>query len=95
MIVEIEEGGKKYKAVVPDNADRDTYKYGVIVGPPDFSWLPPHIDVRLHNELYNRGLITVADVMSRPQEVEAAIRSAVRVDVQTVIQSYREYNSDA
>lgn len=95
MIVEIEEGGKKYRVVVPDNAKVDTYKYGIRVGPPDFSWLPPHIDVRLHNELYNRGLITVADVMSRPQEVQAALQAAVRVDVQTVIQTFKEYNGHA
>jgi len=90
MIVTIEREGKKYKVIVPDDADPKTWEYGVVVGPPDFSWLPPHIDARLHNELFNRNIIEYKDVISRVGEIQAALQSSLKIDQQLIIQAYRE-----
>lgn len=90
MIVDVQIGDKNYKAIVPDDAPEDTYAYGVLVGPPDFRWLPPHIDTRLHNELFNRQIITYKDVIQRAGEVQAALMAALKVDQQLIIQAYRD-----
>lgn len=66
--------------------------FGNIKGPMplDTLGLPQPLMVRLHNEMYARGLITLADVMRRPQDVQGAIQSALRLDVQEIQRLYSE-----
>lgn len=92
MIVSTEREGKKYKVVVPEGALEENWQYGVIVGPPDLSklGLPYELEVRLHNELFNRGLITIPDVRRNMQSLQGALQAALRVDVQTIVQAYEE-----
>ena len=92
MLVDIERDGKKYRAVVPDQADRETWQYGIPVGPPDLSELdlPVEIEVRLHNELFVRGLITLADVRRNMSSLQGALQAALRVDAQMIVQLYEE-----
>jgi len=63
---------------------------GIILGPPDVCalGLPDEVAVRLHNELFNRGLITSKDIKGRAQEVFAAIQAAYRVDTAAVLSLY-------
>jgi hypothetical protein len=91
VIVDIEIDSKKYKATVPDDAPKNLWNAGIIIGPPDLSGLelPPIIEVRLHNELFNRGLITELDVRKRASEVFAALQSALRVDSTRVLEAYQ------
>lgn len=95
MLVNITRDDKKYSVVVPDGAPENTWKYGIVVGPPDLSelGLPYDIEVRLHNELHNRGLIKLADASRGPQNLQGAIMAALRVDVQRLLQIYEEANS--
>lgn len=90
--VDIEKQGRYYRVEVPEDAPANTWQYGIIIGPPDLSGLglPSKVEVRLHNELFNRGLITKIDLRKRLVEVEAALRSALRVDVQTIAALYEE-----
>lgn len=90
MIVDIEKLGKKYKVIVPDDADPELWQYGVVVGPPDLGVLdlPPSIEVRLHNELYVRGLITKVDIMRRGVELVAALQAVLKVDAQRIAELY-------
>lgn len=90
QVVEIEKLGKKYKALVPDNDPPELWQYGIIVGPPDLSSLdlPPSIEVRLHNELYVRGLITKNDIKLRLRDLGLAIQFALGLDVQTLAALY-------
>lgn len=92
MIVDIEKGGKKYKAIVPDDAPQSTWQYGIIQGPPDISGLglPPSIEVRLHNELFVRGLITKKDLQRSTQDVQGALMAALSVDMQRIVLAYEE-----
>lgn len=91
MIVVVEKDGRKYKVQVPENADPETWKYGITIGPPDLSGLglPPVVTTRLHNELFNRGLITKNDVRKRTSDVQGALQAALNVDVSLITQLYR------
>lgn len=90
MIVNIERDGRKYKVQVPENAAPETWKYGIAIGPPDMSGLglPPAVTTRLHNELFNRGLITKNDVRKRTSDVQGALQAALNVDVSLITQLY-------
>lgn len=89
MLVDIERDGKLYKAQVPNDAPKETWKYGVVVGPPDFEdVLPVELARRLHNELFARGLITHLDTIKRANDVSAAWQSALKYDVGQILASY-------
>jgi hypothetical protein len=62
------------------------------LGPPDVSGLglPEAILIKLHNELFNRSLITWLDVRQRPQEVQAALQAALKIDAGAIMGLYRE-----
>lgn len=92
ITVDIEKLGKKYRVQVPDEAAEELWQYGIVLGPPDLSslGLPPSIEVRLHNELHVRGLITREDLARRsPADIVAAIQSALKLDAQGVIALYQ------
>ena len=92
MIVDIEKMGKKYKAIAPDDSTEGTWQYGIIIGPPDLSGhgLPPSIEVRLHNELFVRGVITNRDLRTHPNDLHGALIASLKVDVQRIAQIYEE-----
>lgn len=91
MIVDTVRDGYKYKVQVPDDAPEFMWYAGVLVGPPDLAslGLPPMVELRLHNELYVRGLITLKDVTSRRiNELQAALTAAYKVDVNKLMEAY-------
>ena len=65
---------------------------GIVAGPPDTSslGLPEALDIALHNELFNRGLLTWQDVKKRPQEIQAALQSVLKIDSGKIMMLYRE-----
>ena len=77
---------------IPDEAPDSHAMYGIVIGPPDLSnlELPKQVEVRLNNELFVRGLITIADVRKRRIDVLGALQSALAVDVAKVIEIYKE-----
>jgi hypothetical protein len=79
-----------YYVNVPDGAPDEHSSYGVRVGPPDLSPLnlPPATEVLLNNALFARRLITHRDIRARPQEVYAALQSALKVDATTIMNLY-------
>lgn len=92
LTVSIQRMGKWYMAQVPDDAPEETWEYGLVIGPPSLEslGLPPSIEVRLHNELYFRGLIQKADIKRRMPDVVAALQSALVVDAQRIAELYEE-----
>lgn len=92
ITVDIDKLGKKYRVQVPDDALEESWQYGVVIGPPDLSSLdlPPSIEVRLHNELYIRGLITKQDIVRRMPDVTAALQYALAIDAQRIAELYEE-----
>jgi hypothetical protein len=82
--------GRKYNSIIPIGAkDADASK-GVKYGPPDLDvlGLPTDVRVRLHNELFARGLFTYEQVRRNLNEVIGAIQQAVRLDAQLVSEAY-------
>ena len=85
-----DEEGRRWKVKAPLGSSAPA-SMGIPVGPPDISdlGLPFDVSVRLHNQLFNRGLFTKRDLRGRGQEVFAAVQAAYRVDVQAVTALYQ------
>jgi len=88
----IDDNGRKQIISLPDDApDSDAYK-GILVGPPDLFelHLPLQIEIRINNQLYDRGLITFEDLKGRHGEIFAALQAALKVDSQKIINAYKQ-----
>lgn len=75
---------------IPDDAPDSEATLGVPVGPPALSplGLPKALEVRLHNELFHRGLLTKRDIIKRQVDIGSAIQSAMKVAVKEVQDLY-------
>ena len=85
-------GFKTVREIQDDDPDSRA-RYGIVVGPPEFDGLDSlseEVRVRLNNELFHRGIITLKDAMRRRGEVMNALQSALRVDVEMILQAYQE-----
>ena len=82
--------GRMTQRLVPDDAPDANARYGIVVGPPDLDslGLPQEVEIRLHNELFNRGLLTLDDVRKRRPEIMAAVQAALKVDAESVMAAY-------
>jgi hypothetical protein len=75
--------GQNFVVRIPDDAPLEHAKWGVRVGPPELDGLglPLELQVRLHNELWARGLLTYGDIRQRRGEVASALREALKLGV--------------
>jgi len=82
--------GRQWRVELPDEAEDSEVAQGVPVGPPDFTalGLPPELLGRLHEQLFRRGILTYAEALSRPHEIQAAWQAALRVDVTDIMRVY-------
>jgi hypothetical protein len=76
---------------VPQGKEEDV-EMGIVVGPPDtrIIGLSESMDIILHNELFNRGILTWQDVKQRPQEIQSALQSVLKIDSNKILGLYRE-----
>lgn len=83
--------GRHWATLLPDEADPSTAHEGIPAGPPSLEslGLPLDVEVRLHNELFARDLLTERDALLRPEDVASAVRSAMRLSVTEVLEAYR------
>ena len=81
--------GRKWAVWLPEGVpDRDA-SLGLPLGPPPLDLdLPEGLAIKLHNELFARGLFTYGDVKRRPQEVVEAVRAVIRVTRERVMAAY-------
>jgi len=88
--VHIDSWGRKFAVYVSEGMDPSC---GHLIGPMplDSLELPMDVMIRLHNELYERRLLTESDVLQRPQDVAGALAAAYQVDVQTIQGLYHKY----
>lgn len=88
--------GRHFVVMVPEDAPPEHARMGIPVGPPSLSALgwPIDVEVALHNQLHARGILTRTDAMARPQEVQAAIQRALRLDVQRVQELFAGQTGD-
>lgn len=86
----VDDDGLKWLVLIPED-DKAHPERGIPVGPPDFRFLElsPDIHKRLHNGMYDRGLIRYSDIKGRGRDqVFAAVQAAYRVDVARVTEAY-------
>lgn len=77
--------------IVPDDQGH-LARQGVPIGPPDLTslGLPLEIEVRLHNALHDRGILTPQDARRRPAEVQSALQFALKVSTTNILNLYLE-----
>lgn len=79
--------GRQWAVLLPDDVPDSEAFRGLPIGPPPLELLdlPFAIEVRLHNELFNRRIFTARDARARVHEISAAIASACRLDAMTML----------
>ena len=87
-----DEEGRRRAVWLPDGAPDSDAQMGLPLGPPDLGLLglPPEVEIRLHNQLFDRGLLRAKDVLRRRQEVFAALQAAFRVETERIVVLYLE-----
>jgi len=92
VVTLVDEEGRKTLMNVPNGAPEKTWDQGILIGPPDLSslGLGEEITIRLHNELFHRGIIRRQDARSRRSDVHAALMAALRVDAERIIATFEE-----
>lgn len=82
--------------LIPEDAPDADGVIGIPVGPPDISFLnyPLDVEIRLHNELVHRGLLTERDLRGRMPELSAALLAAWGADAHRVADAYRNGHID-
>jgi hypothetical protein len=84
---EVTENGRKYLAHISPDEQGGGY---LIIGPPDVVddlGLPEPFATRLHNILYERGILTAKDA-TRPNVIMGALQAALQVDAQVIVEKY-------
>lgn len=83
--------GRKWLRGLPDGVPDTQAVIGVPIGPPPLAalGLPLQIEVRLHNQLYARGLYTEREARSKLPDLQSAISSALRVDANELLKVYQ------
>lgn len=83
--------GRKWLRGLPDGTPDTQAAIGVPQGPPPLTslGLPLAIEVRLHNQLYARGVLTERDARSKLPDIQSALSAALRVDVHEILKVYQ------
>lgn len=92
QIIEVQdELGRKYKA----QAEGDLR---VILGPPeglvDSLALPEPLASRLHNILYERGILNLAAIKKTPNALAAALQEALLLDAQKLTEAFMKFETE-
>ncbi len=82
--------GRAWLRALPQGVPASQASIGIPLGPPSLEdlGLPKDIEIRLHNQLYARKLLTSDDVRMRTTEVYSALMAALRLDVQRILALY-------
>lgn len=81
--------GRKYKAYIsPDEQSGAAIIIGPTEGLVDSLGLPVEVATRLHNILYERGILTYLDASKKHKEVSGALQELYQVDVQRLVEAY-------
>lgn len=84
--------GRMWWRLLPDGAPDSDARIGIPLGPPpiDSLGLPVQVGTRLHNELYHQRIFDHVDAVRRQTDIATALRSALRLDVASVIALYAD-----
>lgn len=83
--------GRAWRRGLPDGTPASQAAHGVPLGPPSLKALelPEKVEVRLHNELYNRGIFTLQDAQQNVDQIRSALKAALSTDVVRIIGIYQ------
>lgn len=91
---EVTENGRKYLAHISPDEQAGAY---IVIGPPnvvDELGLPEPFATRLHNILYERGIMTAKEA-TRPNVVQGALQEAYQVDAQKLVEAYFNFENES
>lgn len=85
-----DQDGRKKVVLLPEGVSEDEAAMGIPIGPPslDELGLPLESEVRLNNELFNRGIFTAVDAIKRRADIIAAIQATFKVDASRIVTVY-------
>lgn len=90
----------EHKVLVPSDLPegKGLESAGIIVGPPNLKLAGFELDAdailsKLQHELFVRGVITYSDAKQRRQDVFGALFAALKLDVDNIVEAYKEHNS--
>lgn len=86
----VDDYGRRLAVLLPEGLPDAAWRAGVPLGPPplDSLQLPIEIEVAVNNQLFHRGIITARDAQKHPQEIHAAITSALKLTAQRIQSCY-------
>lgn len=96
-ITHTNDNGRKYAYIMPDNVADSEVESGIMVGPVDVVDVldyPEEIRTKLHNELFNRGIMNYDDARKKPGQIQAAIQAALRMDVAIIQDAFFNYERE-
>lgn len=91
--------GRKFATWLPEDAADVDADMGIPLGPPNLEQLglPEELEIRLHNQLFARGIFTHAQAEANKLNVQAAMQAVLKLDVLHIVEIYRNaengYNS--
>lgn len=96
QVTYVDEIGRKWAMLVPDNAPDSAAHLGMTLGPVDLDplGLPRAYAVRLHNALFDRAIFTSQQARKHPHDIASAIKEAMRPDVAAIIALYDSASGD-
>lgn len=82
--------GRKWATLLPDGVADIDAAMGLPLGPPSLAvlGLPLEVEVRLHNQLFNRKLFKLVDVKKRRADLFSAIQAAYAADGERIIEVF-------
>lgn len=95
----VDSAGRKWATRLPDDASDTDAELGIPIGPPSLEALrlPEEMEVRLHNQLFDRRIFTFEQARANKLNVQAAMQAALKLDVLHIVEIYRNaengYNS--
>lgn len=84
--------GRRWVVNLPNGVPDSDAHMGLHVGPPPLTalGLPLDIEVRLHNQLFSRGILKLNDAKARRPELFAALQAAYAVDGERLLTLFAE-----
>jgi hypothetical protein len=84
--------GRIHVVLLPDDAPDSHATLGIPVGPPSLAalGLPEELEIRLHNQLVARNVLTAADAKARRSDILGALQKALSMDTDRVATCYNE-----
>ncbi len=86
-----DEQGRQFATWLPESADDGDAEIGIPLGPPSLEalHLPEELEIRLHNQLFARGIFTHAQAKANKLNVQGAMQAVLKLDVLHIIEIYR------